>query len=251
MTDFVLQAEETLKLKKYFCAEPKMRSLSKKKGNVIFTFDGGWETQYSQAYKILSKKQFPASISVIPSLVGKPTYVSEKQLEELHENGWDLLNHTYSHVDLSRLSSAEQLSQINKARDWLNNRCYTEGSSVLVYPYGNFNPTTLQLLKSEQFVSARSLLEGFEIDHPDNPYVVRVKSLTPDLQIEHALHWIKKANDEQKTVIFVLQKLDSKNPDPNGMSFDPKKLQEIVDYIAKQKNIQVITYTEWLSLSKK
>lgn len=45
------------------------------KTNIIFMFDGGWNSVYEDAYEIMEKYNYKGSVSLIPSRIDKKDYM--------------------------------------------------------------------------------------------------------------------------------------------------------------------------------
>ncbi|MBQ3971791.1 MAG: polysaccharide deacetylase family protein, partial [Selenomonadaceae bacterium] len=65
---------------------------------VLITFDDGYEDNYRNAYPILRKYDFKATIFVISSFLGtKEHYFTWDQAREMAENGISIQSHTVDH----------------------------------------------------------------------------------------------------------------------------------------------------------
>lgn len=216
------------------------------KGKVVIVMDDGWETQFTQGYKILRQYGFKACIAVIPSAVDTFGYMSYSQLAELYMNGWDMLNHTYDHVVLSGQAEENQVKQIVTARDWLESNLLSRGSNILVYPQGEFTKEIKLILKENGFIAARSLKSLWIADTDITPEDVEICNLISDMSVEKAKEHIDKAEHNKSTVILLLHKIEPVTNETQ-MQFDEEKFKRIVEYIAsKQENLQVVTMTELL-----
>ena len=76
--------------------------------HAVIVMDDGWDTQYSRGYDILSSYGFKACIAVVPAFVDKDGYMTYRQMAEVYMDGWDLLNHTYDHCELTQLDPKTQ-----------------------------------------------------------------------------------------------------------------------------------------------
>lgn len=244
---------EDLKMKFNFrpCPPPKetFKRLDPTKAKVLFVLDDNWGTQYYFAYQVLKEKGFPATIAVIPNEVNRPGYMTKAQLEEVYLSGWDLVNHTFSHQKLSTLDKEEQEKEIIRGTNWLQVNCFHRGSKIVVYPYGAYNQTTLDILQEHGYHGARTLQTGFEKNRGYLTYEAKIYNLTTDVETEWAKDWIDQAIEEKKTLIFVNHRFaNNATDDPTGMVFDKKKFREIVDYLDQlREKVEVITYSEWIN----
>jgi peptidoglycan/xylan/chitin deacetylase (PgdA/CDA1 family) len=215
-----------------------------KKGNVIIMFDDGYETQYTRGYEILKRSGMKAGISVIPAAVGDPGYMDYKQLADLYMAGWDMLNHTYGHIDLMGLSEDKQAEQITQGMDWLKDHQLSRGSDILIYPGGKHDDYTIEAMKASGVVAARSLKSVWSAELGCTFEDVEICNVISGLSLKNIKRFIDKAADNGSTIILVVHKIEPVTND-SQMQIEEDKLQNIVDYIAaKQDKLKVITLSE-------
>jgi peptidoglycan/xylan/chitin deacetylase (PgdA/CDA1 family) len=228
-------------------AKPKGETLAAdKKGSVIIMMDDGYETQYTRGYEILKRSGMKAGISVIPSAVGNPGYMDYKQLADLYMNGWDMMNHTYSHVELTQLSEDKQAEQISQGMAWLKDRQLSRGSGILIYPGGKHNDSTTAAMKKTDVVAARSLKSvwsaGLDCTYED----VEICNIVNDLPLKVIKLAIDKAINNKSAVVLVMHKIEPITDDYQ-LQIEEKMLQNIVDYItSKGDSLKVVTLSEWM-----
>ncbi len=220
------------------------------KGNVVIIMDDNWETQYTAGYKILKDYSMKANIGVIPSAVGKQGYMNYEQLADLYMDGWDLLSHTYNHVNLTELDEKQQEEQITNCRDWLYGHKLSRGSDILIYPGGNFNDTTINILKKQGFSAARSLKSVWLAEIDCTLEDVDICNIISDISMKRIRAALDKAADNRATVIFLLHKIEPVTDD-TGMQVDEEKFKNIIDLIEGYKSkLNVITMSELIASEK-
>ncbi len=79
---------------------------------VVLTFDDGQESQARNAAPILAEVGFRATFFVVSNWVGKPGFVSEKDLRNLVELGMDVQSHTANHTFLVELNSHQAVEEL-------------------------------------------------------------------------------------------------------------------------------------------
>lgn len=122
------------------------------KKSVVITFDDGYRDNYENAYPILKKYHFNATIFVITdSIDNDNNMLTSKQLIEMSENGIDIESHTTHHKDLKRLSYDEQLTTM------INSKKVIEGIlkkpvKYLAYPNGSYNEDSIKACKKAGYI---------------------------------------------------------------------------------------------------
>lgn len=103
---------------------------------VIFQFDDGYVTDYTEALPYLSQYGYSAISYVSPDMIGTPGKLNEDQLHELKEAGWLIGSHSMNHTNLSKLDSAADIEEnVKRAKRWLEERGFTRGARHFAYPY--------------------------------------------------------------------------------------------------------------------
>jgi len=128
---------------------------------VVITFDDGYLDNYTNAFPILKQYNYTATLFVVTDYMKpSPGMLNWEQLREMQDYGLTIAPHTVSHVDLSTLSPQRQREEITGSRDALE-RNLGITPKYFCYPYGNFNSTTVNLLKDNGFILAVSTSSGF------------------------------------------------------------------------------------------
>lgn len=126
---------------------------------VLLTFDDGYADNYQLAMPVLKKYGFHAALFMSPGLVGQEGYLNWEQVKEMHEAGWDIEPHGLTHSNLAMLKEAEQRYEITEARRQIEERLGVK-ADIFCYPYGQYNKTTLAILKREGFRYAFTIKQG-------------------------------------------------------------------------------------------
>lgn len=126
---------------------------SKQKKLVVITFDDGYENNYTKAFPILKKYNFPATIFVIVNKIGQKNYLNGEQLKDLTKNNITIGNHTLSHEYLPNLTGMELVSEILESKCMLENVIERE-VDFISYPIGGFNLKVQELVKDANYRAA-------------------------------------------------------------------------------------------------
>ena len=133
---------------------------------VALTFDDGNVSFYDEAFPLLQKYGFTASIFVITSQVGHEGKMSWEELRDLSRKGVDVESHSVSHTSLliregeSSLHYQQRLeTELLNSRRQLANRL---GASVesFAYPFGWYDGSVLSFIERTPFIIAFTVNEG-------------------------------------------------------------------------------------------
>ncbi len=139
---------------------------------VVITFDDGYPDNYSIAFPILKQYNFTAAFFVVTGYMepgqGMLTW---DQLREMQAYGMTIGSHTVDHLELSKLSLAEQKNEIFQSKAKIESEL---GTSVdyFCYPNGKFNQTTLSLLRQAGYKLAVTTAPG-TAKRGDNPLLLK------------------------------------------------------------------------------
>lgn len=125
---------------------------------VVITFDDGFESVYTQAWPVLNRFGFEATVFLVAGYCGKlndwPTQPSTaprfrlmdwKQIQEMARYGIEFGGHTLSHPRLDKLAPQELKHEILDSKALLEDRLGC-AVSVFAYPYGRYNQATKKLV---------------------------------------------------------------------------------------------------------
>lgn len=147
---------------------------------IAISFDDGYSDQMS-AFKLLKKYQMKAIFYIIITRANSgcgtatshcdPEYLSWGQIKTLDTSGLVTIgDHTFDHPELSKLDEVQQQDEIISAKNELEARL---GHAIVhfCYPYGEYNDTTLSLLRQDGFRTATTTAPGF-YQSPLNPLLL-------------------------------------------------------------------------------
>ena len=214
------------------------------RANVLIVMDDGWKTQYSNGYRVLKAHGFKASIGVITDFVGQPGYMNYEELAEVYMDGWDLINYSSGHIDLTSLSEEQQIGQMNRARTWLADHMMERGKNILMFPNGQYTSGLLETANDQGYSIALSLSDVYVNGRKRGD--VAVCNLISGFSFEEAAAAIDEAIGRQSTVIFIIHKIEPVT-DGTQMQLSEAKFCGIIEYISSRKDaLDVLTMTEWL-----
>ncbi len=121
---------------------------------VAITFDDGYLDNYLEAFPILKKFNFTATIFLPTAHIGQVNFwdgggfslMTWDQVKEMHEYGISFQSHSLNHTDLTTLPENEVMEELVNSRDMILEEL---GSPVehLSYPYGQYNQIVIDLAR--------------------------------------------------------------------------------------------------------
>lgn len=128
------------------------------KNSFAITFDDGYKSVYEQAFPVLQKYNFTATIFItvgktkpliaferLPSMQGR-TMLSWQEIKLMQAANISIGSHTLTHTNLTKLSTAEQIAEIYQSKIIIEDILGTEVSNF-AYPYGIYDKTSLELVQ--------------------------------------------------------------------------------------------------------
>lgn len=126
---------------------------------LIIDFDDGFLSQYTEVFRLLTAADLRGNIAVIGSEVGKAGYVTEAQLQEMYEAGWDLMVHGFdTHTTLASYEAVYADVRLNKR--YLQDRGFTRAVEHYVYPGGIVAAYSRKALADNAMVTGRLVDEN-------------------------------------------------------------------------------------------
>ncbi|MFA5925851.1 MAG: polysaccharide deacetylase family protein [Parcubacteria group bacterium] len=127
--------------------------------SVVLSFDDGYEDFYSAALPLLQKYEFGASVGIITSKINQAGYLSDSQIMDLITNNIEVVSHSESHPDLTKISPDKAQKEIRESKNFLENKL---GISIgsFVYPSGEYNGEIEKIVKDSGYLTALTTQPG-------------------------------------------------------------------------------------------
>ena len=155
---------------------------------ILCTFDDGYENVFKNAFPLMKKYDFTATVFVCPDLIGKNNswnhrddanrrHLTHEMILELIKYGWEIGSHGLSHMNMLRLSEHELMNCLSESKRML--QLYGP-IDTFCYPYGIFNLYVKNMVK-KYYNKAFSVTAGGK-DYINDPY--QITRLTPEDLLE-------------------------------------------------------------------
>jgi peptidoglycan/xylan/chitin deacetylase (PgdA/CDA1 family) len=230
---------------------------------VLFTFDDGWYDLIDSnipdnAFSYLTSKGFTGTVwakmsssahsgtvhEMDPNNPSTPLYMNEAELDDLYNAGWDIGNHTVSHLDdLDKRSEAQIRSEFELNQNWLVDRHWTRGAYFAAYPSGIYNERMIELMRDVGVLAARTTDYGLQSMPVDNMYKLKCIYLDPAKGVADVRQQIDYAIQTGTTIVFMIHRV---LPASGPLAMSTSDFKAIVDYLDQHRSsIDVVTMSEW------
>ena len=210
---------------------------------VIFTFDKGLASIYSQAFSYMQSRNVRGTGYIPTNLVGNSGQVTWDQLLEMYNAGWTIGNQTSTNVDLTTLSYDDQVTELLAARSALNTNGILNADYV-AYPGGKYNPDTLNAMEYLGMLTGRTLLTFNNLSPLTSHYEVSQRSIVRTTLLSTAQDWVNTAIVRQEILVITIQGLSNS---PVSSDWYISRFQSLVEYCISQ-GVPIITMDDLFQL---
>lgn len=207
-------------------------------GAVTLRFDDGWLSQYQVALPKMKNAGLKGTFFIISQQIadnGYTGFMSKAQIKSLYAAGNEIGAHTQTHPYLSQLNSTDQQTEIQGSRNDLLAMNVGPITSF-AYPFGDYNDTTLSLVKSDGFSDAAATIDG-DATLISDKYQLERQSMESTVTLAQTQKWIDNAIANKEWLILSFHQIDTSGVQ---YSISPTIFNQVVDYL-KLKNVPVVT----------
>ncbi len=161
-----------------------------RRNTVVIQFDDGYEDNYTYAFPILKKYDFPAMVFLISDYVGKPGFLTWEQVKEMEDNDVKAGAHTRNHAYLPDLPEDQIREEIAGSKRVIEEHL---GHPVdyLAYPTGGFNVPAKRIAKEAGFKAAMTTNRGKDKFNEDLYELKRIRVKNSDMDFGGVPLWAK------------------------------------------------------------
>ncbi|ATB45899.1 polysaccharide deacetylase family protein [Corallococcus macrosporus] len=217
-------------------------------GMVTITLDDGWATQYSLARPELNARNLPATYGLVTLAIHESWagYINLTQAQTLVTEGNDIASHTLTHPDLTSLSPAQLLAELQDSRTWLENALGLPAVPNLIVPYGLQNGPVLDAIR-QHYASSRTVNAGRNF-RDTVVYELRANDVARTVPVSTVQGWVDQAIAEKSWLILVFHEFTNGTP-TRDTEYLTSQFADILDYVQTQ-GVRTVTLAEGLALTE-
>lgn len=214
-------------------------------GIVSLNFDDGYWNAYNNALPILENASYKATWYIITNRLGCgfAAYFCTPQVVNLYNLGHEIGNHTKTHADLTQITPAQAMEEIQGAKQALMD-IGVGPITTFAYPFGAYNDSVKQMVIDSGHIAARTTNNGFNTPTTD-PHLLMRKRIINTTTVDEVKAWIDEAIADQKWLVIAFHQITEDNTQLFNMT--PDKFAQVVAYLQEQ-NAKVLTMDQAINV---
>lgn len=201
---------------------------------VLLTIDDGNESAYSKAFAYCQARGINATLYMISGDIGGAGKVSAEQLTVMHNNGWDIGNHSTSATDLTTLTQEQAQTALAGCKTALDALGLSRSSAHVAYPSGGYNDTVRAAMTAEGMLTGRTVHLAPSPTLPlIDPYTIETKVVKADVSLATAKGYIDTAISHGTICSLLFH--DIVDADVDDYEWSTANFQALIDYIIAQQ----------------
>jgi peptidoglycan/xylan/chitin deacetylase (PgdA/CDA1 family) len=175
------------------------------RGVATFTFDDGWKSIHDQGLPLFERYGVKTTQYVVADYEGNDAYMDQKMIQDFRDAGHDIGSHSYSHADLTTLST-DKLSIEVAGSAYLLNKSY-DGVNNFAAPFGRYNDAVTNTI-AQCYQSHRTTDAGYNAAGYDR-YKIKVQNVEVDTTPEQIKAWADFAQQNKLWLILVYHQVET------------------------------------------
>lgn len=169
-------------------------------------------------------------------------YMNTAQALEIYRAGHEVSSHTKTHPFLTQLTQTQAIEEISGSRQDMIAAGFTP-SDTFVYPYGDYNPSILQITKDAGYAGSRSVEEGYNTK-ATNKHALMIQQVNSDTTVAQWESWTQTAMKNRTWLILMFHQIDKQN---QRYGATPENLQSYINYLVTH-GIPVVTMDQGIKM---
>ena len=120
---------------------------------LVITFDDGLKNNFTNAYPILKKYNFPATMFITTDFIGRKNFIIPEDVKIMQKNNISIGSHTISHPFLPWMTDKNIRKEVFGSKKILE-KITGQKVNLFSYPSGKFNDKTEEIIRDAGYIGA-------------------------------------------------------------------------------------------------
>ncbi|MEX1013044.1 MAG: polysaccharide deacetylase family protein [Waddliaceae bacterium] len=202
---------------------------------ISITFDDEWVSIYKNGLPILNAYGYPATFYIHTFAIGRPSYMTEEMIRDLHQSGFEIGSATVTHPYLSTLPLDVVEKELVESKNRLRELIGVDPRNFAV-TFGDFSQEVIALIK-KYYRSNRTTIPGFNIPGNFNPYLILAEEIDNSTSMELLEMKMDWAQKNHAWLVLLYHRVDTEE---STTSISPDLFNEQMGMIRK-RDMTVLT----------
>jgi peptidoglycan/xylan/chitin deacetylase (PgdA/CDA1 family) len=175
-------------------------------------------------YPLFKEKGLLGTAYILSGDFGLQNYMSQDELKQMHNDGFELGSHTVSHPHLPFISASASFNELRKSKNDIASYIGHVPNNF-ASPYGEYNDM-IKLQASNFYRSHRSTESGYNTKDSFDIYNIKTQNATNSTTPEMVMSWVDTAIQDNAWLVLVYH--DISNGD-DRFTNTPEHLEAVLD----------------------